>query len=260
MRPVERGEYDAFRDLYAVAPEGVGADARELGGALCMRLDAIAEMAMFNRATGLGLDRPATEEALDEILGFLEGTRSYVSLAPEARPPQLSGWLEARGLAPGYAWTKFSRRVTDPPAAQTTLRVEPVTRADEGFGAAATAGFEVPNLFRDWLDRLPGRDGWHCFVAFDGDEPAGAGALFVTGTTGWLGVGATVPEHRGKGAQGAIIARRIAAARELGCDVVVTETGEPIEGRPGPSYRNLLRAGFEPVYVRPAYERPAAAS
>ncbi len=44
---------------------------------------------MFNRATGLGLDEPMTEELVDETLVFLAGTRSYVSVAPDARPPDL---------------------------------------------------------------------------------------------------------------------------------------------------------------------------
>jgi GNAT superfamily N-acetyltransferase len=225
-----------------------------LGSALCIRLDAVPDFAMFNRAMGLGLDEPATEELVDETLGFLEGTRSYVSVAPDARPPELAAWLQAHGLTPGYGWTKFVRHATDPPEAQTTLTIERVENGS-AFGAAAAGGFEVPDLFRDWLARLPSRDGWHCFVAFEATDPAGAGALYVTGKIGWLGIGATVPAHRGKGAQSALIAKRIEAAAELGCEVVVSETGKPIDGRAGPSYRNLMRAGLEPVYVRPSFQR-----
>jgi hypothetical protein len=70
---------------------------------------------------------------------------------------------------------------------------------------------------------------------------------------GWLGIAATVPEHRRKGAQGAILAARIEAAAAAGCEVVVTETGEPVDGQPGASYRNIARAGFEAQYVRPNY-------
>jgi hypothetical protein len=212
------------------------------------------DFAMFNRAMGLGLDEPAAEEIVDEALAFLEGTRSYVSLPPGVRPPELAAWLQTRGLTPGYGWTKFARPTADPPEAQTELRVERVTEGD-AFGAAAAGGFEVPDLFRDWLGRLPARDGWHCFVAFEGAEPAGAGALFVSGKIGWLGIGATVPEQRGTRAQSALIAKRIEAAAELGCDVVVSETGKPIDGRAGTSYRNLMRAGLEPVYVRPSFQR-----
>jgi hypothetical protein len=35
--------------------------------------------------------------------------------------------------------------------------------------------------------------------------------------------------------------------------VLVTETGAPVDGRPGGSYRNIVRAGFEPQYVRANY-------
>jgi GNAT superfamily N-acetyltransferase len=217
------------------------------------------DFAMFNRATGLGLDEPATEKLVDEMLAFLAGTRSYVSVAPDAEPPELRDWLQSRGLTPGYGWTNFVGPATDPSEAQTALRIERAVTG-EAFGAAAAGGFEMPDVFREWLALLPARDGWHCFVAFEGDEPAGAGALYVTGKIGWLGIGATVPEHRGKGAQSALIAKRIEAAAELGCEVVVSETGKPIDGRAGPSYRNLVRAGLEPVYVRPSFQRAEAIS
>ncbi len=230
-----------------------------IGGALCMRLDSVPASTMFNRATGAGLGEPLSEAELDAIVTFLDGTRFYLSIAPDARPPELPEWLEARGLVPGYAWTKFARPAADPPEARTELRVERV-ETGETFAGVAARGFGMPDIFADWLEPLPGREGWHCFVAFDGAEPAGAGALFVTGKTGWLGIAATLPEHRGKGAQSAIIAKRIEAAAALGCEVVVTETGEPVDGQPGPSYRNLLRAGLEPLYVRPNYERAAIAA
>jgi GNAT superfamily N-acetyltransferase len=240
--------------MYACAPPGIGAGARQIGGGLCIRLDSMPDFAVFNRAMGLGLDEPSTEELVEAVLEFLEGTRSYVSVSPEARPPELAGWLQERGLEPGYGWTKFVGRVSVSRESPTTLRIERV-ESGEAFGAAVAGGFEMPDVFRDWLTRLPGRKGWHCFVGFEGDEPAGAGALYVTGKIGWLGIGATLPEHRGKGAQSAIIARRIEAAAKLGCDVVVSETGKPVDGAAGASYRNLVRAGLEPVYVRPSFQR-----
>ena len=75
-----------------------------------------------------------------------------------------------------------------------------------------------------------------------------------------IGLGATVPSHRGKGAQGALLARRIADANESGARATVTETGRPEPGEEAkhPSYRNILRAGFEEAYVRINYRPPAA--
>src|SRR5579859_489184 len=101
-----------------------------------------------------------------------------------------------------------------------------------------------------WLARLPSLDGWHCFVAYDGEQPAAAGALYVVGKLAWLGIAATVPGFRRRGAQTALLAARIRRASELGCTLLVTETGEAVDGRPAGSYRNILRAGFEPRYLR----------
>jgi hypothetical protein len=171
-----------------------------------------------------------------------------VALAPQAEPAELPAWLERRGFTSGHGWTKFTRAAGDAPESTTELRVE---RVEEGgaFAEAFVRGYGTPDFFGDWVARLPGRPGWHCFVAFDGADPAGVGALYVTGTVGWLGVEATVPEHRRKGAQNAILAAPVAA----GCEVVATETGEPRGGEPGGSWRNIARAGFEPQYVRPNY-------
>jgi GNAT superfamily N-acetyltransferase len=69
--------------------------------------------------------------------------------------------------------------------------------------------------------------------------------MYVDERAAYLGYAATRPEHRGKGAQNALLAARIRRAAELGCDVVLTETGERRDDRPSNSYRNILRAGFE---------------
>jgi GNAT superfamily N-acetyltransferase len=259
MHSVELGELEAFRDFYAAAPPEVGARTKEVDGALCVRLEPLSSVTMFNRVLGLGLDGPATEAQLDEALDFLRGVEAYVTVAPDAKPQDLGKQLLARGLPPDRGWTKFSRSTADPPQAGTELRVERDERGD-AFAEAATRGFGVPDLFLDWLRRLADRDGWQCWVGFDGDRPAAAGALFVTGRVAWNGIGATVPEHRGKGGQGALLAARIRAAAEAGCEVVVTETGEPVDGLANGSYRNIVRAGFEPLYVRRNYLSATAAS
>ena len=102
----------------------------------------------------------------------------------------------------------------------------------------------MPEWTKPLAANVVGRPGWSCYVAYDGERPAGAGALFVHEGVGWLGFGATLPELRGRGAQSAILAARIEDARKQGCTTVVTETGELEEGRPSNSYRNILRAGF----------------
>jgi GNAT superfamily N-acetyltransferase len=253
MQPAELAELEAFRDLYAVAPASLGPRTVEVGGALCIRLEADPHSAMFNRVLGLGLQRPATADDLDRVASFFGGGIAWaVALAPHAEPADLPARLERRGYTRGYGWTKFTRPAGNAPAAATELRVD---RVDDGdaFTETFVRGYGTPEFFREWVARLPGRPGWDCFVAFDGTAPAGAGALYATGTIGWLGIAATVPEHRRRGAQNAILAARIDAAAEAGCEVVATETGEPRDGEPGGAWRNIARAGFEPQYVRPNY-------
>ena len=163
--------------------------------------------------------------------------------------PELAGALRERGFVDGYAWMKFERG-TEPLDVETSLRVE---RVEDGrdFGPIIAAAYGMPAEAATTFDALPRTDGWHCFVAYDGDDAAGAAALYVHGTTAWLGVAGTAPEHRRKGAQTALLAARIAAGRAEGVHRFTTETGERIPDRPSNSYRNILRAGFEERYVRP---------
>jgi GNAT superfamily N-acetyltransferase len=262
IEPAELGELEAFWDFFSNAPSDLGAVAEEVGGALCTSVLQAPGSALFNRALGLGLRRAATEADVDAIVDFFDarGVEYGIALHPDARPAELPVWLEARGLRPGYAWAKFSRPVSSPPQAETAFHVErvgPERAAD--FASVFTRAYGTPAFTEPWLAVPPGRAGWHCFVAYDGETPAATGALHVTGTVGWLGMAGTLPEHRRKGAQGAILAARIEAAAETGCHVVVTETGALEEGRPSNSYRNIVRAGFEEQYVRANYlSSPAA--
>jgi GNAT superfamily N-acetyltransferase len=127
------------------------------------------------------------------------------------------------------------------------------------MGAVIAVAFGLPAVIGDWLAALVGRPGWTFFLAEDGGRPVCAAGLFVDAATAWLGFGGTLPEHRGRGAQGALFAARIRAAVDAGCTLLVTETGAPAAHGPGPSYRNMLRSGFQPVYRRPNLLSPPAA-
>jgi GNAT superfamily N-acetyltransferase len=230
-----------------------GADAVRLGGAVCA-LRADLEEASINRVIGLGVTEPATAEVLDRIAEVFGSVRHSIALAPSAQPAALPEMLRERGYDAGYAWVKFHRPAELPFTAPTGLRVERIgpDRADQYVGVLA-AGFGIPADVAGMMAHLPGRPGWGCYLACAGDEPVAAGAVFVRGDHAWLGQATTLPDHRRRGGQSALMAARIAEARAAGAAVVVTETGETVEGRPEHSYRNILRAGFEPAYVRPNY-------
>jgi GNAT superfamily N-acetyltransferase len=258
LTELEQIERDAYASLYAAAPADLAARGLavvEIGGAACLRLPTVSTT-MLNRVSGLGLERPAHDDDLDAIDGFFCETRYAIALAPGAEPSDLDRRLRARGFTPAYAWMKFRRDPSPPPAVETDLRVEEIgADAAADFGRVATAAYGLPDWFADLWPGVVGRDRWHCFVAYAGDEPAAAGALYASGRTGWFGAAGTLPNFRRRGGQGAIMAARIAKARELGLALLVTETGERVADRPSSSYRNILRFGFEEAYLRPNYER-----
>jgi GNAT superfamily N-acetyltransferase len=125
------------------------------------------------------------------------------------------------------------------------------------MGGILAGAFDLPGELADWFAALAGRPPWHCLGAYDGRDLVATGSLYVHEQSGWLTWGATDPAHRGRRAQKALLAARVELARRLGLVLLVTETGEQRAGLPDASYRNILGAGFRPVYTRPFWSRRA---
>jgi GNAT superfamily N-acetyltransferase len=243
VSPLEALSLAAFSALYGERARLLG------GGAVGFRVDEAPLSPMLNRIVGLGVEEPATEDAVDASLRSLWGTTHYVVISPDARPPELAAWLEARGLEPGWGWMQFRRRVDDMPRSRTDLElVEVDRRTAPAFARVVRVAYALPVEVEPFLARIVGT-AWQAWLALAGDEPAAAGALFADGEGAYLSFAGTLPEHRGKGAQSALLATRIRRARGLGCRWVATETGEQRPDHPSASYGNILRAGFEEQYV-----------
>jgi hypothetical protein len=181
-----------------------------------------------------------------------------VSAAPRATG-DLGDRLLARGYRPARPWMTFHRAAGEIDGPATTLRTaEADARTAPAFGAIVAAAFALPPDLAGWVAGVVGAPGWTCLLALDGDAPVGAAAVVVHGGTAWFALGATLPGHRGKGAQGALFAARSHVALDAGARDFVTETGAPADGEgPGPSYRNMLRWGFREAELRPNYASPA---
>ena len=239
---LERAEAEAFASSMSAA----GLPVTRIAGAVCWAAPGIPDI-QLNRVGGLGLERDANDDELDDIEAFFRGhgNRFAVSLTPGP----LHDRLLERGYTAGYSWMKFRRDASPAPAVTTELTVEETHDAD-AFGSVVAEAFGIPAA-TDFFGGLVGRPGWSIFLARSGDDVAGGAALFLEDGIGWLGIGGTRPAFRGKGAQNALIAARIERGRALGAHAFTTETGERVEDRPGGSYRNILRGGFEEAYLRP---------
>jgi ribosomal protein S18 acetylase RimI-like enzyme len=260
----ERIESAAAERWYdAAARAGVSAKTARDGQVLAIALPGTDDI-MMNRAFGLGLGLPATEEGVGTLLGWFSEqrvARFLVHAHPRAEPAELRAWLAAKGLRRHRAWMKFARgpeRVTRPAS---ELRVERARPEHAGvFADIVESAFHMPASSRPLLELIIGLEGFVTFMSFAGETPAGIGTLFVADGIGWLGFGATKPEFRGRGGQAAVLAARLEAAYDSGCRLVVTETGEAVPGDAQHSYKNILKAGFRELYLRENFVGQAARS
>jgi len=218
----------------------------------------------FNRCLGLGVGADVTQQDLDHALAWLDrhAAPNYaIQLPPLDAAATIAGWLERRGLQPnGTGWARFYRPAgpAHETPSQTDLTVRPLSPGEGWhFGSTMVDGFGLAAVVGPWFAALVGRPGWHIYVAYDQGIPAGCGALYTQEGWGWMGCDTTLLEYRGRGAQAALIQRRVADAMAMGITALAAETGQPAPGmeHSSPSYRNYAKAGFVKAYVRPNFRR-----
>jgi len=90
-------------------------------------------------------------------------------------------------------------------------------------------------------------------IAFVDGEPAGTGELHIADGVGWLSADTTLPAFRQRGVQASLQCVRLQMARDVGCELAVTES---VPG--SPSQRNMERNGFAVVYTRVELAGPRA--
>jgi hypothetical protein len=258
-------EAQAYADVFAAAPSAL----RERLG---LRIEAVADATlliapglptpMFNRAIGLGLERPARARDVDAMLELYaeSGTKWWLHWNPYARPAGFESQLLQRGFTQPArrSWAKMLRGPESPPQIPTDLATGPAgdREADSVVRAIAQA-FEMPPFMADWLRELHGRPRWRVYAVRDGAQIVGGGCLFVSGRDAWLGMGSVLASHRRRGGQGALMALRIADAAAAGATAIVTETGEQVvASEPNPSLVNMRRCGFMTVVSRLNFASP----
>jgi GNAT superfamily N-acetyltransferase len=266
---LELAEVAAARSYTGAAPSGtareLGLALRDIGSALGVRATAF-DILMYNRVVGLGVAKPTNEAEIDQTVAFFRDAsipRFMVNLAPGAEPPGLTGWLESRGFYLHNHWLRLYRP-TSGVQAPVDPRVRRIGREHaDRFARTDAEAFGHPLSMVPWMAATVGRDGWHHYGSFEDGEPVGFAALYAQGRAAWFGFACTRATHRRRGIQSGLIAARLRAAAELGCEFASVETADDTPEKPNPSTHNLRRLGFDDAYRRPNWvlnlvPRPAA--
>jgi GNAT superfamily N-acetyltransferase len=206
--------------------------------------------ANMNRAylcgTEAGMDFDSIARLI-ELFASQGVKRFFVWLSPGPDMDTMRRWLEGSGLSrirrTGYPTLCRDQRSPVQFATDLDIRevsVEDVVAARDHLGETLWPEFA----------RSAGKEGFFHYMAFDGGRPVAIAALCVFEDLGYLMAAATAESHRRRGAQQALIARRVERAEQIGCSIMVSETLYMLEH----SYRNLQRAGFQQVYEKEVYE------
>lgn len=198
------------------------------------------ELDFVNRITGL---RARDVERIDEILSFYGG----LGLRP---------WLEATpgvelGIPAGATLLGFQTVLYGTASTGT----EPALRVRETDDSVPTArllldAFGVPSEIAERhapaLAEATARTAGRMYVVELDGRSVAAAILTSRDAIGYLAMAGTLPDFRGRGCQSALIAARVSAAADVGCELIVA-TAEFASA----SQRNIERAGLSVAYTKP---------
>ncbi|WP_052352059.1 hypothetical protein [Deinococcus pimensis] len=230
---VEDAEREHMR-AYAAASDGAVLDEGDVGAVWCGPGMPVNVGFGFGSGAGTASCLPRVEDFL-RARGGVPGVTAYTHLHPH-----LMETLGGRGYRLARVLNVHARSL-DGALPEPALPVREATPHEwlgavvPGFGAGSEGIMAVTS-------RRPRTRLWICDV--DG-EAAAAGASEVFGDLALLFSTATRPDLRGRGAQAALLAARLLAARGAGARHAVVMTA-PLSA----SERNMWRAGFTPLTAR----------
>ncbi len=203
-----------------------------------------------NRICLCGTDGGLTREGFDELISRFARRgipRFFVWLSPGPGAELVREWLRAPPFE-RVPWTRYPTLLLKEPAQAVRPHGPEIHSVDRAaFEAAQT---QLGDAVFEGYSRTLGQPGFQHFIACDHERPIAAAALVKFGDIGYLTYAGTVEKYRARGAQSALIAHRVAAARELGCGQIVSQTLTMLAH----SFANLQRAGFREVYEQEVYE------
>lgn len=255
-------EQASLQDMYLAATPGLrrsaGLFVERVAGALTIGAPGIASSMVSRVFVQPGASADAAGAAVDRMRKA--GVRQYFAHVHRPESNELAHGLAERGLVRFHrAWLKLARDRAPfsqhgPSAPEGDIELCAATREQaDGFSELIVRCMQVDGTAAELLTGVVQRPRWHVYFARLDGRPIATGALFVQGDVGYLGYGATLPEHRGQGLQRMLLAKRMRVALALGCRWIISETGEALAGEPSPSLDNMQALGMRPIATRDNY-------
>jgi hypothetical protein len=229
---------------------GVTVASHAVGGAVQILCPELPRKIGYNRAFDVDAREPGVAAALVDR-ARRAGIRPLLEVTPASIAEDTAAALGALGLAPLWRVValRLDLRALPLPEEGSGVRVRDA-RPDEApaFGALAVRAYGPPLPGFPAADQGAEERFWaalcrlgqaRCFLAEIDGAPAAVGLFVRAGAVALVDGAATLAEHRGRGCQGALVARRFREARAAGASIAITRTV------PGwASQRNLERAGM----------------
>lgn len=208
-----------------------------------------------NRIYLCGVGNGLTQSGLQTLVAefeFRHIERCFVWLSPGPDMDIVRGWLSALGFS-RVKWTRYPTLLHSSAAPQSQFSALEIRQVS--IDEIALARPLLGEAMMEGYCKTAGKQGFHHYMAYDNGQPIAAAALVVFEGIGYLTYAGTIASARRRGAQTALILRRIDDARGLGCTHIVSQTLTMLRE----SFANLQRCGFREVYEQEVYERSSQA-
>ena len=259
---IERAECRLLADSAASATRrhsGTAVFAMPIGGGMATFTE---KGSPLNKVAGLGFGGPLDEGGLAAVeQAYAERGAPVQAEVSSLGDPAVVRLLTGRGYRLQGFENVLGRRLPASPRAPLPQGVTIVPSPVEEFGTwidLVVTGFASPDaqgvasdesyprdLIESVMADMASAEGFSRTLARRDGVPAGGASLRLSEGVAHLCGAATLPAHRRRGVQSALLAARLEIAAGAGCDVAVVVT------QPGSkSQENVQRQGFELLYAR----------
>jgi hypothetical protein len=252
---LENSEIDTLwsrlTEIKEISNNPMGVDIQQFGNATAFSVKNIPGPS-FNTVKGLKDD---DEKHVEEIINFYDQREIPVQF--EITPAHVSAdfltYLNKLGFYQLDFHTSLYKSVDSikmEEKAEPEIAIRELEKDEfDIFAEIYTKGFQMPEFLKSGVAQnnkiLHNNKNWTFYLATIDNIPAGIGVLFIKDRIATLAAAATIPSHRNKGIQSALINRRIYQAFQEECDLIV---GQAKFG--SVSQNNMERAGMRIGYTK----------